>query len=76
MGKMTLKIKIVLIPQCISDVLCACSEQVTKIWFATLKKTAFGGGGWGAPVPSSQSRPVPTENIHVGIASPCSFIFT
>ena len=38
MGKMTLKIKIVLIPQFISDVLCASSEQVTKISFATLKK--------------------------------------
>ena len=33
-GKVTLKIKIVLIPQFISDVLCASSEQVTKILFA------------------------------------------
>jgi len=34
-GKMTLKIKIVVIPQFVSDILCASTEQVTKILFAT-----------------------------------------
>jgi len=60
-GKMTLKIKIVLIPQFISVPL---QNKSQRFRLPHKKKTAFGVGGWGAPMSSNQSRPVPTENIH------------